>query len=46
VHRYLITNFVLLELTRCPLRPSPMFMGLIRAAMKFAELGKSQPQPV
>jgi CTP synthase len=34
------------ELTSRPLRPSPMFMGLIQAATTFAETPTRRPQTV
>jgi CTP synthase len=34
------------ELTSRPLRPQPMFMGLIKAAVEFAEAKQRQPQAV
>jgi CTP synthase len=46
VHPYFIGTQAHPELTSRPLRPQPMFMGLIRAAIKFAEQGKPQPQAV
>jgi CTP synthase len=44
VHPYFIGTQAHPELTSRPLRPSPMFMGLIRAAMRFAEQ-QTKPQP-
>jgi CTP synthase len=46
IHPYFIGTQAHPELTSRPLRPQPMFMGFIRAAMKFAEQGKAQPQAV
>jgi CTP synthase len=46
VHPYFIGTQAHPELTSRPLRPSPLFMGLIRGAMKYAELGTRQPQVV
>jgi CTP synthase len=46
VHPYFIGTQAHPELTSRPLRPSPMFMGLIKAAMRFAEESKQQPQAV
>ena len=46
VHPYFIGTQAHPELTSRPLRPSPLFMGLIRGAMKYAELGRPQPQAV
>jgi CTP synthase len=46
VHPYFIGTQAHPELTSRPLRPSPLFMGLIRAAMRYAELGKPQAQAV
>ncbi|HMB96267.1 MAG TPA: hypothetical protein VKK61_09535, partial [Tepidisphaeraceae bacterium] len=46
VHPYFIGTQAHPELTSRPLRPSPMFMGMIKAAMKFAEENKAQPQAV
>ena len=34
------------ELTSRPLRPAPMFMGLVKAALQFSEQKKPQPQAV
>ena len=34
------------ELTSRPLRPQPMFMGLIQAAAEYANAAKHEPQPV
>jgi CTP synthase len=46
VHPYFIGTQAHPELTSRPLRPSPLFMGLIRGAMKYAERGARQPQAV
>jgi CTP synthase len=46
VHPYFIGTQAHPELTSRPLRPQPMFMGLIKAAMQFAELNKRQHQTV
>ncbi|HEY1629332.1 MAG TPA: CTP synthase, partial [Tepidisphaeraceae bacterium] len=46
VHPYFIGTQAHPELTSRPLRPSPLFMGLIKAAMRYAEQGKQQPQAV
>jgi CTP synthase len=46
VHPYFIGTQAHPELTSRPLRPNPFFMGLIRQAMKYAELGSPQPQAV
>lgn len=45
-HPYFIGTQAHPELTSRPLRPQPMFLGLIKAAMKFADQGKAQPQAV
>jgi CTP synthase len=45
VHPYFIGTQAHPELTSRPLHPSPMFMGLIRAAMAHAERAIAQPQP-
>lgn len=45
-HPYFIGTQAHPELTSRPLRPQPMFLGLIKAAMKFAEQAKAQPQAV
>ena len=37
VHPYFVGTQAHPELTSRPLRPSPMFMGLVRAAMAYAE---------
>ncbi len=46
VHPYFIGTQAHPELTSRPLRPQPMFMGLVRAAMKFAEQSTAEPQAV
>jgi CTP synthase len=46
VHPYFIGTQAHPELTGRPLHPSPMFMGLIKAALKYAELGARQAQVV
>lgn len=46
MHPYFIGTQAHPELTSRPLRPQPMFMGLIRAAMRFAEQSKAQAQAV
>ncbi|MBA3272811.1 MAG: CTP synthase [Chthoniobacterales bacterium] len=46
VHPYFIGTQAHPELTSRPLRPSPMFMGLVKAAMEFKEAGKRLPQAV
>jgi CTP synthase len=46
VHPYFIGTQAHPELTSRPLRPQPMFMGLVRAAIKFAEQSKTEPQAV
>ncbi len=46
VHPYFIGTQAHPELTSRPLRPQPMFMGLIRAAMRYAEAIKGEPQAV
>lgn len=46
VHPYFLGTQAHPELTSRPLRPQPMFMGFIRAAAKFAELGQKTPQAV
>jgi CTP synthase len=46
VHPYFIGTQAHPELTSRPLGPSPLFMGLIKAAMRYAEQGKAQPQAV
>jgi CTP synthase len=43
-HPYFIGTQAHPELTSRPLHPQPMFMGLIRAAMRFAEQSKHQTQ--
>ncbi len=45
-HPYFIGTQAHPELTSRPLRPQPMFMGLIKAAMDYAEQKKQQPQTV
>ena len=46
VHPYFIGTQAHPELTSRPLRPQPMFMGLIEAAVKFAEEHRKLPQTV
>jgi CTP synthase len=46
VHPYFIGTQAHPELTSRPLRPQPLFMGLVRAAMEFAASSKRQPQTV
>jgi CTP synthase len=46
VHPYFIGTQAHPELTSRPLRPQPMFLGLIKAAMAFAEAKTRQPQAV
>lgn len=46
VHPYFIGTQAHPELTSRPLRPSPMFMGLVKAAMEFKETGKRLAQTV
>jgi CTP synthase len=46
VHPYFIGTQAHPELTSRPLRPQPMFIGLIRAAMRYAEQSRAQPQAV
>ncbi|HYO09637.1 MAG TPA: CTP synthase [Tepidisphaeraceae bacterium] len=46
MHPYFIGTQAHPELTSRPLRPQPMFMGLIKAALAYAEAGKKQPQAV
>jgi CTP synthase len=46
MHPYFIGTQAHPELTSRPLRPSPLFLGLVKAAMKFAEGRKSRPQAV
>jgi CTP synthase len=46
VHPYFIGTQAHPELTSRPLRPQPMFMGLVKAAMEFAEGKTRQPQTV
>jgi CTP synthase len=47
VHPYFVGTQAHPELTSRPLRPSPFFMGLVRAAMEFAAGSKrKEPQPV
>jgi len=45
-HPYFIGTQAHPELNSRPLRPQPFFMGLIKAAMAFAEQPKAQPQAV
>jgi CTP synthase len=46
MHPYFVGTQAHPELTSRPLRPSPLFMGLIRAAMRFADQAKPQAQAV
>ena len=46
VHPYFLGTQAHPELTSRPLRPQPLFMGLIKAAMEFAEVKEKQPQAV
>ncbi|HEV2295874.1 MAG TPA: CTP synthase [Tepidisphaeraceae bacterium] len=46
VHPYFIGTQAHPELTSRPLRPQPMFLGLVKAAMEFAEGKSRQPQAV
>jgi CTP synthase len=43
-HPYFIGTQAHPELTSRPLRPQPMFMGLIKAALQYAESKTQQPQ--
>ena len=44
VHPYFLGTQAHPELTSRPLRPQPLFMGFIRAAGKFADQQKPEPQ--
>jgi CTP synthase len=44
VHPYFIGTQAHPELTSRPLRPQPMFMGLVKAAMQYAEKGQPAPR--
>ncbi len=46
VHPYFIGTQAHPELTSRPLRPQPMFLGLVKAAMEFADGKTRQPQAV
>ena len=46
VHPYFIGTQAHPELTSRPLRPQPMFLGLVKAAIEFAEGKTRQPQAV
>jgi CTP synthase len=46
VHPYFIGTQAHPELTSRPLRPQPMFMGLVKAAIEYAATGKRQAQAV
>jgi CTP synthase len=46
VHPYFIGTQAHPELSSRPLRPQPMFLGLVKAAMEFAEGKTRQPQTV
>jgi CTP synthase len=45
-HPYFIGTQAHPELTSRPLRPQPMFMGLVKAALVYAEAKERQPQAV
>jgi CTP synthase len=45
-HPYFVGTQAHPELTSRPLRPQPLFMGLVQAAAEFAELSKPQPASV
>jgi CTP synthase len=44
VHPYFIGTQAHPELTSRPLRPQPLFMGLVKAAIEYAEHGNKKPQ--
>ena len=44
VHPFFLGTQAHPELTSRPLRPSPMFMGLVQAAIEFAEKSDRVPQ--
>jgi len=46
VHPYFIGTQAHPELTSRPLRPSPLFLGLVEAAVRCAEQSSQQPQTV
>ena len=46
VHPYFVGTQAHPELTSRPLRPQPMFMGLVAAAVQFSELKRRKTQPV
>ncbi len=46
IHPYFIGTQAHPELTSRPLRPQPLFMGLVKAAMEFSTNHKRQPQTV
>jgi CTP synthase len=46
VHPYFIGTQAHPELTSRPLRPQPMFMGLVKAAIEYAAAARRQPQAV
>jgi CTP synthase len=46
VHPFFMGTQAHPELTSRPLKPSPMFVGLLRAAIRYAEQDSRQPQPV
>ena len=46
VHPFFLGTQAHPELTSRPLRPSPMFMGLVRAAMEHVKTSKREAQPV
>ena len=46
MHPYFLGTQAHPELTSRPLRPQPMFMGLIKAAVEFADVKEKQTQTV
>jgi CTP synthase len=46
IHPYFIGTQAHPELTSRPLRPQPMFMGLVKAAMEFAQKTRAQVQAI
>jgi CTP synthase len=46
MHPYFVGTQAHPELTSRPLRPQPMFMGLVKAALEYAEAKQKQPQAV
>lgn len=46
VHPYFVGTQAHPELTSRPLRPSPLFLGFVKAAIEFSESKRPEPQTV